>query len=149
MKQLLENGDISQEAFDKFFDGARVFFSKVYRHYVKWLPLEHSLLQNCKFVNFELRSTSFVWLRSTYSWIFWYHKSAINRTSQVIRHVGRRIYGSPSHGKNWCTTAHLGWIFRYGYFSVQPLAYGHGLGLSSIESSITKWDRIRRLSSSS
>ena len=29
VKQLLENGDISQEAFDKFFDGARSFFSKL------------------------------------------------------------------------------------------------------------------------
>ena len=28
VKQLLENGDISQETFDKFFDEARVFFQK-------------------------------------------------------------------------------------------------------------------------
>ena len=27
VKQLLENGDISQETFDKFFDGAKAFFS--------------------------------------------------------------------------------------------------------------------------
>ena len=40
LKQLLENGDISQEAFDKFFDGARAFFSKGYQYCVKWLPLE-------------------------------------------------------------------------------------------------------------
>ena len=53
----------------------------------------------------------FVWLRSTYSWIFWYHKLAINRTSRVIRHVRRRIYGVASHDSRWCTTAHLGWSF--------------------------------------
>ena len=28
VEQLLENGDISQEAFEKFFDGARTFFQK-------------------------------------------------------------------------------------------------------------------------
>ena len=28
VKQLFENGDISQEAFDKFFDRARAFFQK-------------------------------------------------------------------------------------------------------------------------
>ena len=28
VEQLLENGDISQEAFEKFFDGARTFFLK-------------------------------------------------------------------------------------------------------------------------
>ena len=55
---------------------------------------------------------SFVWFCSTYSWIFWYHKSAINRTSRVIKHVGGRLYRVPSHDKSWRTTAHLGWIFR-------------------------------------
>ena len=30
VKQLLENRDISQEAFDKFFDGTRALFSKAY-----------------------------------------------------------------------------------------------------------------------
>ena len=58
VKQLLENGYISQEAFDKFFDGARVFFSKAYQYCVMWLPPEDSLLQNCKFFDFDLRSTS-------------------------------------------------------------------------------------------
>ena len=58
MKQLLENGDISQKAFDKLSDGARAFFSKAYQYCVRWLPLEDSLLQNCKFVDFDLRSTS-------------------------------------------------------------------------------------------
>ena len=28
VKQLLENGDISEETFDKFFDEARMFFQK-------------------------------------------------------------------------------------------------------------------------
>ena len=42
--------DISQEAFVKFFDGARAFFSKACQYYVKWLPLEDSLFQNCKLV---------------------------------------------------------------------------------------------------
>ena len=58
VKQLLENGDISQEAFDKFFDGARSFFSKAYQYCAKWLLLEDSLLQNCKFVNLDPRSIS-------------------------------------------------------------------------------------------
>ena len=34
------------------------FFSKAYQYCVKWLPLEDSPLQNCKFVDFDLRSTS-------------------------------------------------------------------------------------------
>ena len=58
VKERLENGDISQEAFDRFFDGARAFFSKAYQYCVKRLPLEDSLLQNCKFVDFDLRSIS-------------------------------------------------------------------------------------------
>ena len=57
VKHLLENGNISQEVFDKFFDGGGAFFSKVYQYCVKWLPLEDSLLQNCKSVDFDLRST--------------------------------------------------------------------------------------------
>ena len=40
----------------------------------------------------------YVWLRSMYSWIFWYHKLAINRTSRVIRHVGGRIYQATVKG---------------------------------------------------
>ena len=35
VKQLLENGNISQEAFDKFFDVAVAFFSKTYQYCVK------------------------------------------------------------------------------------------------------------------
>ena len=58
VKQLLENGDISQETFDKFFDGAKAFFSEAYQYCAKWLPLEDSSLQNSKFINFHLRNTS-------------------------------------------------------------------------------------------
>ena len=58
MKQFFENGDIFHEAFDKFFDEARESFSKGYQYFVKWLLLEDSLLQNCKFVDYDLRSTS-------------------------------------------------------------------------------------------
>ena len=53
----------------------------------------------------------YLWIRSTYSGIFWYHKLAINRRSRVIRQVGGRIYGVPSHGKRRCTRAHFGWSF--------------------------------------
>ena len=112
VKQLLENGDISQEAFDKLFDGARAFFSKAYQYCVRWFTtggFPSSKLQICWFWS---EKHFFVWLRSTYSWIFWSHKSAINRTSRVIRHVGGRIYGVPSHVKRWCTTRYLGWSFR-------------------------------------
>ena len=58
VKQLLENGDISQEAFDKFFDVARAFFSEAYQYCVKWLPLEDSFFQNSKLVHSDIRSTS-------------------------------------------------------------------------------------------
>ena len=59
VKQLLENENISQEAFDKFFDVARAFFFfKSPPILFNVLPLEDSLLQNSKFVDFDHRSTS-------------------------------------------------------------------------------------------
>ena len=58
LKQLFENGDISQANLDNFFDGARAFFSRAYEYCVKWLPLEDPLLKHCQFLDFEKRSNS-------------------------------------------------------------------------------------------
>ena len=62
LRQLFENGDISKKALDKFFDGARAFFSKAYEYCVKWLPLEDPLLK----VTFAIK----LYFVLSYSFIF-------------------------------------------------------------------------------
>ena len=47
LKKLLDEGDSSQQAVDKFYDGVRGFYGCAYNYCVTWLKLECPLLENC------------------------------------------------------------------------------------------------------
>ena len=56
LKRLLDEGDIDQRAFDKFYDGVRGSYGCAYNYRVKWLILNCLFLKNCQSPNFDKRN---------------------------------------------------------------------------------------------
>ncbi len=56
LKKLLDEGDISLQSIDKFYDGVREFYNTAFAYCTKWLPLDNPLLKNCVFIDFNKRN---------------------------------------------------------------------------------------------
>ena len=55
IRQRLNDGDISQQQVNKFYDSTIVFYERAMEYAVQNLPLNDTLLKNATFVNFKLR----------------------------------------------------------------------------------------------
>lgn len=52
LRKLLNEGDISEHNYNKFYKGARSFFTTAAEYIIKTYPLKDDLLKHAKFVNF-------------------------------------------------------------------------------------------------
>ena len=55
LRQLLNDGDISQHDQSIFYRSVRTFYERAMEYALQNLPLEDELLQNAAFVNFHIR----------------------------------------------------------------------------------------------
>ena len=55
IRQRLNDGDISQQQVNKFYDSTIAFYERAMEYAVQNLPLNDTLLKNATFVNFKLR----------------------------------------------------------------------------------------------
>ena len=53
LQKLLNEGDISEHDYNKFYKGARTFFITAAEYVIKTYPLKDDLLKHAKFVDFE------------------------------------------------------------------------------------------------
>ena len=56
LRRALDEGDISQNDVDKFYDAVREFYETAYTYCVKWLPLDDPLYKCSRFIEFSNRS---------------------------------------------------------------------------------------------
>ena len=55
IRQRLNDGDISQQQVNKFYDSTIAFYERAMEYAVQNLPLNDTLLKNATFVNFKSR----------------------------------------------------------------------------------------------
>ena len=53
LRRALDEGDISQNDVDKFYDAVREFYETAYTYCVKWLPLDDLLYKCSRFIEFS------------------------------------------------------------------------------------------------
>ena len=56
LRRALDEGDISQNDVDKFYDAVREFYETAYTYCVKWLPLDDPLYKCSRFIKFSNQS---------------------------------------------------------------------------------------------
>ena len=56
LRRALNEGDISENDADKFYDAVREFFETAYSYCVKWLPLDDPVYKSSRFIEFSNRS---------------------------------------------------------------------------------------------
>ena len=56
LRRAFDEGDISQNDVDKFYDAVREFYETAYTYCVKWLPLDDMLYKCSRFIEFSNRS---------------------------------------------------------------------------------------------
>ena len=54
--KLFEDGAISRNQVDKFYDSVREFHTTAIAYCTRWLPLDDPLLKNCVFIDFKHRN---------------------------------------------------------------------------------------------
>ena len=58
IEYLLDKGDVSQYEVDRFYDGARAFFTKAFEYCSTWLRLDDDFLKYCTFVDVRNRANN-------------------------------------------------------------------------------------------
>ena len=56
LNELLDEGDITNNDVDKFFDAVRSFYEAAYDYCIKWLPADDALYKNSTFIDFFKRN---------------------------------------------------------------------------------------------
>ena len=57
LRKLYNEGDVTQQAIDKFYDAVRCYYTEAFNYCIQWLPLNDEIINNTDFIDFNFRAS--------------------------------------------------------------------------------------------